>query len=99
MCSSSAGQDAPTARHTTPMISLYHLVCRAYEAQASKKRSVKIHRSQPACRQHQRPEVQPEDYRNALDRKVLQKTPMLAMAQAQTCDRSRKCTKVASEPI
>ena len=43
-------------------------------------------------------EVQPEDHRNALDRKVLQKTPVLAMAQAQTCHRSRKCTKVASEP-
>jgi hypothetical protein len=28
----------------------------------------------------------------------LQKTPVLAMAQAQTCHRSRKCTKVASEP-
>ena len=44
-------------------------------------------------------EVQPEDHRNALHRKVLQKTPVLAMAQAQTCRRSRKCTKVASEPI
>src|SRR5271166_38469 len=44
-------------------------------------------------------EVQPEDHRNTLDRKVLQKTPVLAMAQAQTCRRSRKCTKVASEPI
>src|SRR5260370_6849350 len=43
-------------------------------------------------------EVQPEDHRNALDRKVLQKTPVLAMAQAQTCRRSHKCTKVASEP-
>jgi len=28
--------------------------------------------------------VQPEDHRNALDRKALQKTPVLAMAQAQT---------------
>jgi hypothetical protein len=44
-------------------------------------------------------EVQSEDHRNALDRKVLQKTPVLAMAQAQTRHRSRKCTKVASEPI
>ena len=44
-------------------------------------------------------EVQPEDHRNALDRKVLQKTPVLAMARAQTCHRSHKCTKVASEPI
>ena len=35
-------------------------------------------------------EVQPEDHRNALDRKVLQKTPVLAMAQVQTCHRSRK---------
>ena len=43
-------------------------------------------------------EVQAEDHRNALDRKVLQKTPVLAMAQAQTCHRSRKCTKIASEP-
>ena len=39
----------------TPMISLDRLVCRAYGAQALKRRSVKIHRSQPACRQHQRP--------------------------------------------
>ena len=30
-------------------------------------------------------EVQPEDHRNALDGKVLQKTPVLAMAQAQPC--------------
>jgi len=44
-------------------------------------------------------EVQPVDHRYALDRKVLQKTPVLAMAQAQTCRRSHKCTKVASEPI
>jgi DNA-binding transcriptional LysR family regulator len=44
-------------------------------------------------------EVQPEDHRNALDRKVSQKRPVLAMAQAQTCRRSHKCTKVASEPI
>jgi hypothetical protein len=44
-------------------------------------------------------EVQPEDHRNALDTKVLRKTPVLAMAQAQTCHRSRKCIKVASEPI
>jgi hypothetical protein len=44
-------------------------------------------------------EVQPEDRRNALDRKVLQKASVLAMAQAQPCRRSRKCTKVASEPI
>src|SRR5271166_3766947 len=44
-------------------------------------------------------EVQPEDHRNALDRKVLQKTPVLAMAQVQTCHRSRQCTKVASEPL
>src|SRR5271165_1193125 len=43
--------------------------------------------------------VQPEDHRNALDRKVLQKTPVLAMAQSQTCHRYRKCTKVASEPL
>jgi len=28
-------------------------------------------------------EVQPEDHWNALDRKVLQKTPLLTMAQAQ----------------
>src|SRR5580700_8382510 len=42
--------------------------------------------------------VQAEDHRNALDRKVLQNTPMLAVARAQTCHRSRKCTKVASEP-
>src|SRR5271166_1694645 len=55
MWSSSAGQDALPGHDTPPMISLHRLVCRAYEAQALKKRSVKIHRSQPACRQHQRP--------------------------------------------
>ena len=47
----------PRARHTTPidlMISLDRLVCRAYGTQTLKRRSVKIHRSQPACRQHQR---------------------------------------------
>src|SRR5260370_40697286 len=81
------------------MISLDRLGCRAYGAQALKRRSVKIHRSQPTCRQHQRTEVQPEVHRNALDSKVLQKTPVLAMAQAQACHRSRKCTKVASEPL
>src|SRR5271167_5165626 len=84
MWSSSAGQDAlPGARHTTPMISLDRLVCRAYGAQALKRRSVKIHRSQPACRQHQpATEVQPEDHRKALHKKVLQKTPVLAMHQS-----------------
>ena len=45
----------PRARHTTPMISLDRLVCRAYGAQALKRRSVKIHRLQPVCLQHQRP--------------------------------------------
>ena len=45
----------PRARHTRPMISLDRLACRAYGALALKRRSVKIHRSQPACRQHQRP--------------------------------------------
>ena len=44
-------------------------------------------------------EVQPEDHRNALDRKVLHKTPVLAMARARTCHRSRMFIKVASEPI
>jgi len=44
-------------------------------------------------RTHPATEVQPEDHRNALDRKVLQKTPVLAMAQAQTRQRSRKCAK------
>jgi len=32
----------PRARHTTPMISLDRLVCRAYSTQALKRRSVKI---------------------------------------------------------
>src|SRR6202140_2476182 len=81
------------------MISLDRSVCRAYGAQALKRRSVKIHRSQPALLATPATEVQPEDHRNALDRKVLQKTPVLAMAQAQTCSRSRNCTKVASEPL
>src|ERR1700722_1277780 len=35
-------------------------------------------------------EVEPEDHRNALDRKVLQKTPVLAMAQRKTNRRPRK---------
>ena len=34
-----------------------------------------------------------------LNRKALQKTPALAMVEAQTCHRSRRCTKVASEPL
>ena len=42
------------ARHSTPMISLDCLVCRAYGAQALNRRLLKIHRSQSACRQHQR---------------------------------------------
>jgi hypothetical protein len=37
------------------IILLDRLVCRAYGEQALKRRSAKIHRSQPACRQHQRP--------------------------------------------
>ena len=45
----------PRARHTRPMISLDRLACRAYRALALKRRWVKIHRSQPAYRQHQRP--------------------------------------------
>jgi hypothetical protein len=69
--------------------SLGRLACRAYGAYA--RRSP---RTATAAT-----EVQHEDHRNALDGKVLQKTPVLAMAQAQTCHRSRKCTKVASEPI
>ena len=81
------------------MISLDRLVCRAYWAQALKGHSVKIHRSLPRLPDNRATGVQPEDHRNALDRKALQKTPVLAMAQAKTCHRSRKCTKVASEPI
>jgi hypothetical protein len=42
-----------TTHHTE--ISLDRLACRAYWTQALKRCSVKIHRSQPACRQHQRP--------------------------------------------
>src|SRR5271157_6017339 len=73
----------PRARRITPMISLARLACCAYGAQALKRRSVKIHRSQPACRQHQpATEVQHEDHRKALHRKVLQKTPVLAMHQS-----------------
>ncbi len=34
------------------MILLDRLVCRTYWEQALKRRSVKIHRSLPACRQH-----------------------------------------------
>src|SRR5271165_1709075 len=93
-------QDAlPGARHTTPMISLDRLVCRAYSAQALKRRLEKIHRSQSRLPPTPATGVQPEHHRNALDRKVLQKTPVLAMAQSQTCHRYRKCTKVASEHL
>src|SRR5271166_2909852 len=81
------------------MISLDGLVCRAYSAQALKRHSVKIHRSQSRLPPTPATGVQPEDHRNALDRKVLQKTPVLAMAQSQTCHRYRKCTKVAPEPL
>jgi len=42
--------------------------------------------------------VRPEDHRNALDMKALQKE-LMAMEQAQTGQMSRKCTKIASEPI
>jgi hypothetical protein len=63
------------------------LFCRAHSAQALRLPPT------PATK------VQLEDHRNALDRKLLQKTPVLAMAQSQTCHRYRKCTKVASEPI
>ena len=79
----SAGQDALTrARHTTPMISLDRLVCRAYGAQALKRtfgEDSPLATSMPAT---PATEVQPEDHWNALDRKVLQKTPLLTMAQA-----------------
>ena len=83
----------------TPMISLDRLVYRAYGAQALNRRLFEdspLATSMPAT---SATEVQPQDHRNALDSNVLQKTPALAMAEAQTCHRSRKCTKVASEPI
>jgi hypothetical protein len=41
--------------------------------------------------------VRPEDHRNALNMKVLQKELMI-IEQAQTGQMSRKCTKIASEP-
>jgi hypothetical protein len=78
------------------MISPDRLVCRAYGAQAQTLgEDSPLATSMPTT---PATEVQPEDHRNALDGKVLQKTPVLAMTQAQTCHRSRKCTKVASEP-
>jgi hypothetical protein len=58
------------------MISLDHLVCRAYSSQALKRRSVKIQRSQSRLPPTPATGMQPEDHRNALDRKVLQKTPV-----------------------
>jgi hypothetical protein len=80
------------------MISLDRLACRAYGAQALKEtfgEDSALATSTPAT---PATEAQRDDHRNALDRKALQKTPVLAMAQAQTRHRSRKCTKVASEP-
>jgi hypothetical protein len=80
-------------------ISLDRLVCRRCTgAQALKRRPVKIYRSQPTCRQHQRPGCKPEYHRNALNRKTLQKTPMLAMAQAQTCHRPASAPKLRLNP-
>jgi len=89
----------PRARHTTPMISLDRLACRAYGAQALKETFGED--SPLATRMPATPatEVQHKDHRNTLDGKALQKTSVLAMAQAQTCHTSRTCTKVASEPV
>jgi hypothetical protein len=84
------------------MISLVRLVCWSVVHMGRKtleRRSLKIHRSQPSMPATPATGVQQKDHRNALDGKVLQKTPVLAMAQAQTCHRFRNCTKVASEPI
>ena len=80
------------------MISLDRLVCRAYGASLEETlgEDSSLATALPAM---PATEVQPEDHRNALDGKILQKTPVPAMAQAQTCHRSRKCTKIASEPI
>ena len=85
----------PRARHTTPMISLDRLACHAYGAHARRSPRTATRAT----------EVQHEDNRNALDGKVLQRTPVLAMAQAQRtiapasakqqlqehCDQRRKC--------
>src|SRR5271166_1940273 len=53
--SSSAGQEALPGHDTKPMISLDRLVCRAYGAQNLEETLGEDHRSQSACRQHQRP--------------------------------------------
>jgi hypothetical protein len=63
-----------TAHHTDDFAD--HLVRCAYSAQALKRRSVKIHRSQSRLPPTPATGMQPEDHRNALDRKVLQKTPV-----------------------
>jgi len=65
--------------------SLGRLACRAYGAHAG--RSPRT--ATPAT------EVQHEDHRNALDGKVLQKTPVLAMAQAQTLLVAARCVPVS----
>jgi len=78
------------------MISLDRSVCRAFGAQSLEET---LGENSPLATSMRATPATSEDHRNALDRKVLQKTPVLAMAQAQTCQRSRKCTKIASEPI
>jgi hypothetical protein len=81
-----------------PMISLDRLVCRPVRGASLEEtlgEDSPLATSMPAT---PATEVQREDHRNVLDRKVLQKTSVLAIAQAQTCHGSRKCTKVASEP-
>jgi hypothetical protein len=62
------------------MTSLDRLACRAYGAQALKEtfgEDSPLATGMPAT---PATEAQHDDHRNALDRKVLQKTPVLAMA-------------------
>jgi hypothetical protein len=80
-----------TAHHTDDFAD--HLVRRAYSTQALKRRSVKIHRSQSRLPPTPATGMQPGDHRNALDRKVLQKT-QLAMAQSQICHRFASAPKL-----
>jgi len=93
-----AGTPSQGARHATSMTSLDRLVCRAYGAQALEEtlgENSPLATSAPATPAI---EAQPEDQRNALGRKVLQKTSVLPRRKHKRATGSRKCTKVASEP-
>jgi hypothetical protein len=77
---------APSRRRTTPMISLVRLA-RLQDLKETFGEDPPLATRKPPT---SATETQHDDHRNAWDGKVLQKTPVLAMAEA----RSRKCTKV-----